>query len=132
MYSPEQLIQRQLDAYNAKDVQAWLQTYHPQAEQFQLHGERLARGHDELRSRIMVRFQEPDLHAKLLSRLVMGHVVVDHERITRNFPEGLGFVEMLCIYEVHDQYIVKATFALGSPVMGFEPAARRTGERSAG
>jgi len=118
MYSPEQLIQRQLDAYNAKDVQAWLQTYHPLAEQFQLHGERIARGHEELRSRIMVRFQEPDLHAKLLSRVSMDHVVVDHERITRNFPEGLGFVEMLCIYEVSGPYIVKATFASSSPVIG--------------
>jgi len=117
MSSPEQLIQRQLDAYNAKDVGAWLQTYHPQAEQFQLHGGRLACGHDELRSRIVVRFQEPDLHARLLGRSVMGNVVVDHERITRNFPEGLGYVEMLCIYEVSDHYIVKATFASSPPVM---------------
>ena len=117
MSSPEQLIQRQLDAYNEKDVGAWLQTYHPQAEQFQLHGSRLACGHDELRNRILVRFREPDLHARLLGRLVMGNVVVDHERITLNFPEGLGYVEMLCIYEVSDQYIVKATFASSPPVI---------------
>jgi hypothetical protein len=48
-------------AYNAKDVQACLSTYAPDAEQYTLHGERLARGHDELKARILARFEEPDL-----------------------------------------------------------------------
>lgn len=44
---PMGVVQRQLDAYNAKDVSTWLSTYAPDAEQFNLHGERLARGHEE-------------------------------------------------------------------------------------
>ena len=112
------VIQRQLDAYNAHDLEAWLATYHPDAEQFLLHGDRLARGHTEIRARMTARFAEPDLHAHLLTRATMGHVVVDHERITRNFPEGVGHVEMICIYEVADGLIVKATFAVGQPVIG--------------
>lgn len=60
-----------------------------------------------------MRFAEPDLHARLLSRIVMGHVVVDAEEITRNFPEGKGTIEMLCIYEVVNGHIDKASFALG-------------------
>ena len=59
---PTTLIQRQLDAYNAKDTEAWLATYAPDAEQFVLHGERLAKGHAELCARITLRFAEPDLH----------------------------------------------------------------------
>ena len=43
----------------------------------------------------------------------MGNVVTDHELVTRNFPEGRGSVEMLCIYEVLDGHIQKATFAMG-------------------
>ncbi len=43
----------------------------------------------------------------------MGSIVADHEVITRNFPEGKGTVEMLCIYEVSEGLIQKATFALG-------------------
>jgi hypothetical protein len=43
--------------------------------------------------------------------------VVDYERITRNFPEGKGTVEMLCVYEVADGLIQKATFALGTPLV---------------
>jgi len=43
----------------------------------------------------------------------MGRIVVDHELITRNFPEGKGTVEMLCVYELADGRIRKASFALG-------------------
>ena len=114
---PAALIQRQLEAYNDKDVEAWLATYAADAEQYLLHGDRLAKGHDELRARILVRFAEPDLHARLLSRTVMGSVVVDLEQITRNFPEGRGTMEMLCIYEVAQGRIVRASFAFGTPVL---------------
>ncbi|MCX7207106.1 MAG: nuclear transport factor 2 family protein [Proteobacteria bacterium] len=115
--SPADVIQRQLDAYNAKDVDAWLATYAVDAQQFALHGELLASGHAAIRSRILIRFAEPDLHAELLQRTVMGPIVVDYERITRNFPEGKGTVEMLCVYEVADGLIQKATFALGTPLV---------------
>jgi hypothetical protein len=113
MTTPEEVVQRQLEAYNGKDIDAWLETYASDARQFELHGGMLASGHEEMRSRMAVRFAEPDLHARLLSRAVMGRIVVDHEVITRNFPEGKGTVEMLCIYEVSDKLIQKATFALG-------------------
>lgn len=111
---PAAVVQRQLEAYNAKDVEGWLSTYAPDAEQYTLHGGLLARGHDELRSRIAVRFEERDLHARLISRVVMGSIVVDLERITRNFPDGKGTVEMLCVYEVVEEHIVKASFAFGA------------------
>jgi putative hydrolase of HD superfamily len=107
------VVQAQLDAYNAKDIDALLRTYAPDAEQFTLHGELLARGHEEMRPRYLARFAEPDLHARLLSRIVMGNTVTDLELITRNFPEGVGTVEMLCIYEVSEGRILRASFATG-------------------
>ena len=111
--SPLEVIQRQLAAYNAKDIDALLATYATDAEQYTLHGERLAKGHEDMRSRFLTRFAEPNLHARLLSRTVMGDIVVDLELITRNFPEGLGTVEMLCVYEVKDGLIQKVSFATG-------------------
>lgn len=119
---PEAVVQRQLDAYNARDLDAWLATYHPDAEQFELHGPLLARGREAFAERMRVRFAEPDLHATLLSRVVMGKMVVDHERVTRNFPEGPGSIEMLCVYEVADGVIVKASFAFAGPVLTNRPA----------
>jgi putative hydrolase of HD superfamily len=111
--SPLAVVQAQLDAFNAKDIDALMRTYAPDAEQFALHGERLAQGHDELRPRYAARFTEPDLYARLLSRTVMGNWVTDLELITRNFPEGVGTLEMLCIYEVVDGRIRRASFAPG-------------------
>ena len=111
----EIVVARQLATYNARDVEGWLATYAEDAEQCTLQGELLARGHAEMRPRISARFAEPDLHATLLSRMAMGEWVVDHERIRRNFAEGRGTVEMLCVYQVQDGLIRKASFASGTP-----------------
>ena len=111
---PAEVIQRQLEAYNARDIDGWLSTFAPEAEQYTLHGGLLARGHEKLRRRMAVRFAEPDLHARLISRVTMAQVVVDLERVTRTFPDGKGTVEMLCIYEVVGGHIVKASYALGA------------------
>jgi putative hydrolase of HD superfamily len=119
--SPLAIVQAQLDAYNAKDIDALLNTYATDAEQFTLHGERLAQGHDEMRARFLIRFAEPDLHARLLSRTFMGNIVVDFELITRSFPEGRGTVEMLCVYEVANGHIQKASFSLGEKRLCGEP-----------
>lgn len=121
--SPQAVVQTQLDAYNAKDIDALLATYAPDAEQYSLHGERLAQGHAQMRERFLARFAEPDLHARLLSRTVLGSTVVDAELITRNFPEGPGTVEMLCIYEVVEGRIRRASFAMGQKRPGIPPPA---------
>ena len=120
---PSAVVQAQLDAHHAKDLDRLLATYaadaDADAEQFTLHGELLAKGHDELRARYAARFVEPDLHARLLSRTVVGTVVVDVKGITRNFPAGLGSVEMLCINEVADGLIHKASFVLGAKTLNW-------------
>lgn len=114
---PAALVQAQLEAYNAKDLERLMATYAPDAEQFTLHGERLAAGHAEIRARFELRFAEPDLHARLLSRTVVGNLVADFECITRNFPEGLGTVELLCLYQVEHGRIQKASFAMGAKTL---------------
>ncbi|NKI68533.1 steroid delta-isomerase [Collimonas pratensis] len=119
--TPLQVVQAQLDAYNAKDIEALLLAYAPDAEQYTLHGALLARGQEQMRERFLVRFAEPDLHARLLNRTVMANVVVDYELITRNFPEGVGTVEMICVYEVAEERIRKASFAVGDTRMNGRP-----------
>jgi hypothetical protein len=115
--SPEVVVQRQLDAYNAKNLEAWLSTYAPDAKQFELGGQLLAQGHEQMRARTAVRFAEPHLHAKLLRREVFGQVVVDHEDVTRTFPEGPGRIELVCVYVVEGGLIQSASFAFGPAVL---------------
>ncbi len=98
--SPERIVQRQLDAYNARDVAALLATYADDAELFEHPAKSLARGAAALRERFAARFQEPNLHAALQKRIVMGNFVIDHELVTRTFPEGPGTLEVVMIYEV--------------------------------
>ena len=116
----EVIVQRQLDAYNTRDLDAWLATYSAEAEQFMLHGGLLASGRDAIRSRMQERFADRALHATLLTRVCMENIVIDHEVVTRTFPDGLVQVEMVCLYEVNAGAITKATFAMGQarPVEG--------------
>lgn len=107
------VVQAQLDAYNARDLDGWLATYSEDAEQFLLHCGSLAKGRDAIRQRMEDRFRDPALRAELLHRTCMENVVVDHEMVTRTVPDGLATVEMVCIYEVHSGKIVNATFAIG-------------------
>ena len=115
--SPEIVVQRQLDAYNAKNMEVWLSTYAPDAKQFELPGKLLTSGQAEIRARTSPRFLEPDLHARLIRRTVMGNIVIDHEDVARNFPEGRGKVELICIYEVERGLIQSASFAFGPQVL---------------
>jgi hypothetical protein len=55
------------------------------------------------------RFCLPALHAELISRMVLGNKVIDHERISgvREQP-----FEVAVVYEVHKQFITQTwTFA---------------------
>jgi hypothetical protein len=115
--SPAAVVQRQLDAYNARDLDAWLATYAEDAQQFEHPATLVARGHAELRARIGPRFTEPNLHARLIQRSVMGNVVIDHEEVTRTFPEGPGRIELVCIYQVHAGKIQTGSFVFGEKVL---------------
>jgi hypothetical protein len=115
--TPESVVQRQLDAYNARDVDVLLATYADDAQQFEFPATLLISGATQLRERITARFSEPNLHAKLIKRIVMGQVVIDHEEVTRTFPEGTGKLELVAIYEVRAGKIATARFISGTKTL---------------
>lgn len=108
------VVQRQLDAYNAKDIDALMATYAESARQFEHPNTLLASGSAQIRERSLGRFHEPNLHARLIHRIVVGNRVVDHEEVTRTFPEGPGRIELLCIYEIVEGKIANAWFIPGA------------------
>ncbi|MBL9117639.1 MAG: nuclear transport factor 2 family protein [Verrucomicrobiaceae bacterium] len=111
--SPESVAQRQLDAYNAHDVDALLATYTEDVQQFEFPVTLLCSGAAALRERMTARLSDPLLHARLINRIVMGNTVIDHEEVTRTFPEGSGKIELVAIYEVRDGKIAAARFISG-------------------
>ena len=74
--------------YNNRDLDALMTTYATEAQQFEYPSKLLATGAEQIRSRFVTRFLEPNLHARLNHRIVLGDTVIDHETITRTFPEG--------------------------------------------
>ena len=113
----EAVVARQLDAYNARDIDAFMAAWRDDAEFFAHPNELLARGAAEIRARHLARFKEPDLHGKLIGRLSVGNLVVDREIVIRNFPEGRGKIDVIAIYEVEAGKIARAWFKLGQPVL---------------
>lgn len=101
MARPEEPVQRQLDAYNSRDLERFLaeyaddvQVFRPPAREPVLSGKQ-AFGEHYARNR----FSLPNLHARLVDRIVCGNKVIDHEDIT-GLPEGS--LAALAVYEVVD------------------------------
>jgi hypothetical protein len=109
----ESVIQHQLDAYNARNVDAIMATYAEDAQQFEHPSTLIASGAAQIRARFEARFQELNLHARLNRRIVMGNIVIDHETVIRTFPEGPGSIELVAIYQVASGRITKAWFING-------------------
>jgi putative hydrolase of HD superfamily len=114
---PEGVVQRQLDAYNSRDLETIVATYAENAEQFEHPSTLLARGSVQLRERFAARFKEPHLHAQLIKRMVMGNIVIDQEKVARSFPEGPGQIDLVAIYDVRHGRIAKAWFIPGSKTL---------------
>jgi len=109
----EAVVQAQVEAYNARNLDAFLDTYANDAELFEWPDKLIAAGRDQLRERYAARFAEPGLHAEILRRIVSGGLVIDHEKVRRMFPEGPGTLEAIAIYEVSNGKIRKAYLRLG-------------------
>ncbi|MCG6139974.1 steroid delta-isomerase [Leptospira mtsangambouensis] len=109
------LIDTQLKAYNNKDIHLFLQCWDKNAKIYLHPTTLIADGLDQIKERHIIRFQEPDLFARLISRQVFGDKIVDQELVTRNFPEGKAVVDVLAIYEIKKQLIVNAWFLIGDP-----------------
>ena len=97
---PADVVQAQLDAYNAHDVEALLATYAVDARQYEQPDRLLAQGQAALRERMAARFAASRPRAELLRRMVLGTTVIDHERIVNRTPDGTVVRELIAIYEV--------------------------------
>ena len=106
--SPEAIVQRQLDAYNARDLEAFLATFAPDAEGFRHPAQPFFSGHAEMRAIYGPVFAGiPDLHSELVARLVLDDHVFDQERVTGG---GRQTIEAVAIYQVEGGLIRRVWF----------------------
>lgn len=109
------VVQRQLDAYNAKDIEAFMACWAQDAKIYAHPDTLLADGAAAIRARHELRFREPNLFGRLVQRMSVGNTVVDREAVTRTFPEGPGQVDVIAIYELAAGRITRAWFVMGEP-----------------
>jgi hypothetical protein len=98
--SPETVVQRQVEAYNARDIEAFLSFYADDVMIRRLQtGDVLRDGKEAMRERYAERFAEnPELHCTITQRVVHGDWVIDHELVTGIMERRR--VRAVAIYEV--------------------------------
>ena len=106
----ESVVQAQLEAYNARDIDAFIATYADDVKLFELPDKLLSEGTTTMRERYGKLFKDERLHATIVNRIVMGDTVVDHERVRLTLPHGPATLEAIAIYEVRDGKITKVWF----------------------
>jgi len=111
--TPVEVVQRQLNAYNARDIDAFIATYHPDVRLYDFPDTLRRQGHDALRQIYGRMFaQLPDLHAQVPRRIVMGNHVIDEEIVT-GLPNG-RVLNATAVYEVRDGLITRVWFIDGA------------------
>jgi len=108
--TPEEAAQEQLEAYNARDLDAFLRLYAEDVVLMRLPGDEvMARGHEAMREIYGRLFEDsPDLCCRLLGRIVQGRFVVDHEAVAG--VRGGDAVHAVAIYEVAGGLIRRVWF----------------------
>lgn len=108
--TPADAAQRQLDAYNARDVDAFLAAYSADCtvRAFPA-GTLLMAGQEAMRDRYAKQFADhPDLHCELVHRVEHESFVIDHEHVTGLREDEV--VHAVAMYEVRDGLIANVWF----------------------
>lgn len=102
------IVQRQLDAYNAQDLDAFCACFSANCILAELNGAVTQQGAAAIRQRYETLFSTyPENRAALVNRVVVGNVVVDHEDIARSPTERMNAA---AIYTVKDGLIARVDF----------------------
>jgi len=108
-FDPAGFAQRQLDAYNARDLERFMKEYTDDVQVYVLPGaEPILSGKAAMAAHYRdKRFNLLELHAEVVARMVFGNKVIDQELVT-GIPGAP--VQAAAIYEVTEQGIAKVWF----------------------
>ena len=105
--TPVALAQRQLNAYNCRNIEAFLEPYADDVEFYIYPDKLIDTGKENMRKEYAQMFETiPNLHCELVGRLVQGNIVIDKERV----QFGNTIVEAIAIYHIENNKIKKVYF----------------------
>ena len=106
--TPEALVQRQLNAYNFRNIEAFLETYDDDVEVYKDKDHLLYKGKAEMRKIYAELFNNSSsLHCEILNRIIQGNVVIDKEQVQLGNDR---FIEGVVMYQVEGEKIKKVYF----------------------
>ena len=105
--TPSALAQRQLNAYNLRNIDAFLEPYADDVEVYNYPNDLRFKGKETMRKGYSKMFDNtPNLHCELLGRIVQGNVVIDKERVRF----GDKIMEAVAIYHIENEKIKRVYF----------------------
>ena len=103
----EAIVQRNLDAYNARDIDAFMNDYADDVKLYAYPNSLQTEGKENMRKNYEEWFKRvPDLRAYVKKRIVFKNKVIDEEQVTANGK----ILNAVAIYEVENGKIVRVTF----------------------
>jgi uncharacterized protein (TIGR02246 family) len=107
MSAPD-VVEAQLAAYNAQDLDAFCACFADDCVIADLNGAVTQAGIDQIRERYATMFAlHPENKARIVHRIAVGDVVIDHEEVSRT--PGQSF-EAVAIYTVKNGRIARVDF----------------------
>jgi hypothetical protein len=104
---PEEIVQKQVEAYNSRDIEAFLSFYSEDVKIYTFPNKLESDGKVAMREGYASFFKNAKvLHCTIKNRIVQKNIVIDDEWVKYNDTEFGG----IAIYEVENNKIVKVTF----------------------
>jgi len=101
------LVQRQLNAYNARNLEAFLEPYAEDVEVYLFPEKLQYKGKAEMRNQYAFFKNVPDLHCEIKERIIQGNTIIDKENV---FGFGSKPVEATAIYQIENNKIKRVYF----------------------
>lgn len=105
--TPLTLVQQQLNAYNARNLEAFLEPYADDVELYGFPDKLLSKGKEQMRKDYAFLNNIPNLHCEIKERIVQGNTIIDKESVT-----GFGNkpFEATAIYQIENNKIKRVYF----------------------
>ena len=105
--TPEMLVQQQLNAYNAHDLQAFLAPYAEEVELYSFPNKLELKGKTEMRKAYQFVTATPQLFCRLVNRIIEGNTIIDQEEV---WGFGDKPITAIAMYVVEGGKITKVYF----------------------
>lgn len=102
--TPESIVARQVNAYNARNLEVFLSYYADDVEIYEFPNNLMLEGKEAIIPRYTKRFKSTQLHAQIIERTVIGNKVIDREHVTGR-ADGQT-VDIVAIYEINDEGLI--------------------------